>query len=368
MRIFQSIKRFAIATAMAAVAVIATAQETDEAKGVLMKMNPYARMQVINNTLLYNKAKGTAVKKLFSNGQKQRNKTDATATAARREPMMTVMLKTSAGTDDAKDLIQSFGGRTLLSRGSIHIAAMPVSNIASLAECAEIERIEASPAPSISTDTTALLTNALPAYKGENIDHGYNGEGVIVGVADIGFDLTHPNFYNADMSEYRIKRLWDILSTDTLGQREELFTGHEYTTEEDILALKHSYDGEQETHGTHTAGTAAGGGYDTPYRGIAWGSELCLVSTVTSDNYDMIDSLRRELLSNSYLGSIAFDYIFNYAQEQGKPCVINYSIGSPDDYDSKHIPAKRTPRLAHRTGKNHRVVSRKQRTSEKLLP
>jgi len=321
------------------------------AQGSLMKLNPYARMAVIEQGV--NKAMTQNAATKNKKGVLSVRRSAETA-APQSSPAVTVMLKSADGAD-ARNLIQDCGGRTLLSRGNIHIATLPMASVMQLADNDDIVRIEMSPLPKACTDTTALLTNALPAYQGENIDHGYNGEGVIVGVADIGFDLTHPNFYKADMSEYRIKRLWDILSTDTLGQREELFTGHEYTTEDDILALKHSYDGEQETHGTHTAGTAAGGGYDTPYRGIAWGSDICLVSTVASDNYDMIDSLRRKLLDNSYLGSIAFDYIFNYAQEQGKPCVINYSIGSPDDYDESTYLQKEL--LDSLTGPGRIIVS-----------
>ena len=37
--------------------------------------------------------------------------------------------------------------------------------------------------------------NALPAYSGSGLPQAY-WEGVVVGIQDIGFDLTHPNFYD----------------------------------------------------------------------------------------------------------------------------------------------------------------------------
>ena len=85
--------------------------------------------------------------------------------------------------------------------------------------------------------------------------------GVVVGVVDVGFDLTHPNFYDSTTTNYRIKRFWDQLSVDTLDYK--LFVGRDYTTEAEILAYAHSRDGLVEYHGTHTLGSAAGSGAGT---------------------------------------------------------------------------------------------------------
>ena len=43
-------------------------------------------------------------------------------------------------------------------------------------------------------DTTRLVVNAEKVYTGEGLSQSYTGHGVVVGVQDIGFDLTHPNF------------------------------------------------------------------------------------------------------------------------------------------------------------------------------
>ena len=88
--------------------------------------------------------------------------------------------------------------------------------------------------------------------------------GVVVGVQDIGFDLTHPTFYTRDMSRYRIQALWDHLSPDTIGS--PYYVGRDYRGEEALLQLGCPYDGNVQTHGTHTAGIAAGSGFDSPLR------------------------------------------------------------------------------------------------------
>ena len=79
-----------------------------------------------------------------------------------------------------------------------------------------------------------------------------------------------------------------------------------------MLQLGCPYDGNVQTHGTHTAGIAAGSGFDSPYGGIAPDADLCLVCNATGDDAAIIK------------------YIFDYAASVGKPCVINFSEGSPE--------------------------------------
>ena len=62
---------------------------------------------------------------------------------------------------------------------------------------------------------------------------------------DIGFDLTHPNFYSTDMSRYRIKALWDQLSRDTVGS--SLYVGRDYVGQNALLQIGHPVDGLTQT-------------------------------------------------------------------------------------------------------------------------
>ena len=125
-------------------------------------------------------------------------------------------------------------------------------------------------------DTVPHVSHLLPAYTATQQHQAYTGKGVMVGVMDVGFDLTHPNFYSdAQLNGYRIHALWDQLAPNPEGS--ELPVGQEFWGKEAILTQQHSVDGFIQSHGTHTLGIAAGSGFDTPYRGIAWGSDLCAI-------------------------------------------------------------------------------------------
>jgi subtilisin family serine protease len=83
-------------------------------------------------------------------------------------------------------------------------------------------------------------------------------------------------------------------------------------------------------------GIAAGSGYDTPYRGIAWGSDLCVVGNAISANVEYVDSADRYKYTTA-TDALGFKYCFDYAEAQGKPCVVSFSEGYPpylDDEDS----------------------------------
>ena len=225
------------------------------------------------------------------------------------------------------DVLQRYGCRTLARFGDIYIASIPINNLAALSADSNVSCIEAGQSCSVTLDSMALHTNAIPAYRGQALPQAFTGEGVVVGVEDIGFDLTHPTFYSSDLSRYRIAALWDQLANDTSS----LYVGTDYQGRESLLALGHSRDGLDQTHGTHTAGIAAGSGYDSPYRGMAFGSDLCLVANATTENAALVDSTKRYMFTYA-TDALGFKYIFDYAQKVGKPCVISFSEGSLQDF------------------------------------
>lgn len=137
----------------------------------------------------------------------------------------------------------------------------------------------------------------------------YKGNGVVVGVVDVGFDFTHPNMYDATGSNYRVKKVW--VQGNTSGTTPAGYSyGSEYTTKEDILGVL--TDNQYDTHGTHTSGIAAAGGYHSDYGGMAPESDMILVGTNMSTT-GIVDGI---------------NYIKTQAQAENKPCVINLSIGA----------------------------------------
>lgn len=234
---------------------------------------------------------------------------------------------------NAAEVLRQYGCKELACVGDISIAAIPLSKLGALSCGRQVKRIETGRRCSIQMDTTRLVVNAEKVYTGEGLSQSYTGCGVVVGVQDIGFDLTHPNFYSADMSQYRIKALWDQLSRDTIGST--LYVGRDYVGREALLELKHPIDGETQTHGTHTAGIAAGSGAEgdgavSPYRGMACDADLVLVDNA-ADNASLIDP--KDYYKFTYAtDALGFKYIFDYAERMHQPCVINFSEGSSQDF------------------------------------
>ena len=231
---------------------------------------------------------------------------------------------------ESEEILGAHGSKSLAHWGDIHIAMIPLSQLTALAAEPAVSRIEANRPCKAQMDTTAIAINAMPVYEGYQLPQAYTGRGVVMGVMDIGFDLTHPNFYSADLSDYRIRRFWDQIA---LEQNMEP-VGAEYTDEASILAVAHSRDGLDQTHGTHTLGIAAGSGYDSPYRGMAYESDICLVSNATTDDIELIDSADLYKYTSA-TDALGFKYIFDYAESQGLPCVISFSEGGPQSFSEE---------------------------------
>lgn len=226
------------------------------------------------------------------------------------------------------------GCHELAKFGDISIADIPLCNIGKLSLANNVTRIETGQGTHLLMDSMAIQLNATDIYKGTALPQAYTGKGVVMGIQDVGFDLTHPNFHNAEGTEYRIKSFWDQLSVDTVDSK--MYVGAEYTTKEEILGYAHSRDGLIETHGTLTLGAAAGSGCGGKYRGIAYESEICLVNNAVSNNAALIrpEDMHKYTYATDALG---FKYIFDYAAKQGLPCVISFSEGSREDFRGDDI-------------------------------
>ena len=240
---------------------------------------------------------------------------------------------------DGDLLLNNYQCRPLARVGNIYIADIPVSRIGDLSLHPQVLRIEAQSAlhfnnfhhsgNAIQMDSVALQLHVGDVHDGIGLPQAFTGSGVVVGVMDIGFDLTHPNFYDRQATNYRIHRFWDMLSADTIGS--SFYVGRDYVGREELLALGCARDGHDQTHGTHTLGTAAGSGYDSPYRGIAPESDICIVANATSDDIALIDTADyyKYTFATDALG---FKYIFDYAEQTGQPCVVSFSEGSSQDF------------------------------------
>lgn len=229
--------------------------------------------------------------------------------------------------DGGEKALLSNGCKVLARFGDIVIADISLARITALASDAGICRIEAESGNDVALDSMAVFTDALPVYNSSALPQAYTGSGVVMGVQDVGFDLTHPTFYDHG-GRCRISRLWDQLSADTIGST--MYVGAEYVGAGAVAAYAHSRDGLTQYHGTHTLGIAAGGGAGTPYRGMAPEADICLVANAVTGDEDYIDEYNRYKYTYA-TDALGFKYIFDYADSQDKPCVISFSEGSKQD-------------------------------------
>lgn len=225
------------------------------------------------------------------------------------------------------------GCKPLANWGNIYIASIPLRNLNTLSEAKEVLRIEAHNRNILHLDTVRIVDNIQDCHNVKDLQKAYTGKGVVVGVQDIGFDLTHPTFYSADMQEYRIKAFWDMLAKNENDS--ELYVGCEYTTKDELLGKAHATDGLKQYHGTHTTGIAAGSGAEgtnsvSKYIGTAPEADICLVANAVYDDLEFIVD-EDEYKFTSATDILGFKYIFDYAESVGKPCVINFSEGSHED-------------------------------------
>ena len=244
--------------------------------------------------------------------------------------LTTVFVQMKDGIND--ELLAQYGCKKYAQLGDIAIVTVPLDKVGALSEQPEVLRVEANDKGHPTLDLVPENTNLLPVYEQTAQHPAFTGKGVVVGIMDIGFDLTHPTFYNTpSLSNYRIKAFWDQLAPNADSNRFPV--GSEWTTTDDILQQQCATDGREQNHGTHTTGIAAGSGYDSPYRGAAWESDLCLVANAVTADTAFIGKADYYLYTTA-TDALGFKYLFDYADSQQKPCVVSFSEGYPPFMDN----------------------------------
>lgn len=259
-------------------------------------------------------------------GHSGRTRTDSLS--LRRQASASVCAFVLVG-DNGGESLEAHGCRSLAQFGNIHIADIPLGSLGALSLDRRILRIEAHQGSQLHMDRVPGQVGAAAVHLGEGLPQAYSGRGVVMGVMDVGFDLTHPNFYDAAGEAYRIGAFWDQLSTETEGS--PLYVGADYVGREALLRYAHSRDAMVLTHGTHTLGCAAGSGGGSAYRGMAPESEICIVNNAVGSDRPFIPE--EDLYKYTYAtDALGFKYIFDYAESKGMPCVISFSEGSGQDF------------------------------------
>ena len=223
-----------------------------------------------------------------------------------------VLVKFTGDADPAA-VLGTYGGECLTSIGGVHIVRLPLSRVEALSVDDRVARVEAERAPHALLDRVPgqIGADKASAASDPELPQAFTGKDVVVGIVDGGFDYLHP-FFRDGKGKTRITWAADYL------------TDKKYIGTAAVTAAQHSSDAATLLHGTHVAGIAAGSLVndinDIFYRGIATEADIAEAAVDTE--------IHAEGMGLSSASSLrAFADIFALADEQQKPCVINYSMG-----------------------------------------
>lgn len=193
----------------------------------------------------------------------------------------------------------------------IVVMRVPIECLSKLEKVKGIVTYSVSHRVAAEMDNTRMDTRTDSVQQGMGVPMPFDGEGVLIGITDWGFDYTHPNINKA--SNLRIERAWDHFKLS--GPAPQGFDyGTEYKTPAEVRAAKSDTAGlyGNGTHGTHVAGICGGNG--TPNGkaiGQAPGAHFLLGSWYLDEA--------------SWLDQVA--WMKGVAKEMGKRLVINSSWG-----------------------------------------
>lgn len=198
--------------------------------------------------------------------------------------------------DSVLDDLTSLGVIIHRQREELLLAWLPLSNLDTIATLPLINAVSLSSPMSITLDKARTMSRVDAVHSALQLPQAFGGEGVVVGISDVGFDPSHPAFNND-----RLKRV--VHYDDLHAKRYEMTGADEIAT--------WTTDNAKEWHACHVAGILSGGYAGNQYYGVARDADMVIT---TSNLYDM-----------SILAGV--EDVVDYARNVGKPAVVNMSVG-----------------------------------------
>lgn len=220
--------------------------------------------------------------------------------------------------------LENLGFEVIDQFGDIYSGVIRLSAIEALAELPEVISISLGESLKPLMNFARVSGNVDQVQIGfteKDAQHSYTGKGVITGMMDTGLEANHINFYGQN-GVSRIKRLWHFYNNTGVSR--------EYT--QDNMYRFITDDG-NDTHATHVAGIMCGS-YNG--NGTYYLSNSPLSSSAVYKENEPIPYYGVAIESDPAfsVGSLADNNIINgvkkiveYAKSEGKPAVINLSIG-----------------------------------------
>ena len=275
------------------------------------------------------------------NSYVQQAKTRRAAAAEEQKPgLFMVRVQPNANPDEVGGQIVGMGAEVKAAMGHMLMVAATAEQLQEIAQLEGVLNIAKGSKPLLKLDKSRQVTHAdeVQSGTGEQLPQAYNGEGVIIGVIDSGFDFTHPVFKDEN-GNLRIKAVYMSGMTYTEGRgKKAVVDGKEvdgslFDTPGmilDTLQLKQT----NTFHGTHVAGCAAASPIDN-VKGIAGGN---LAGIAPKAELIMSETYGDEQQKKKYEGSTtdvevlnainAMNYMEEYAKKAGKPLIVTMSMNT----------------------------------------
>lgn len=175
-------------------------------------------------------------------------------------------------------------------------------------------------------DSALIQNNVDSVHQGMGLNVPYTGKDIIIGVVDTGLDVNHGDFKNLDGST-RILEVWDQTLPFDAAQTPPFGYGQAFDSSEINAGTILHVD--ENRHGTQVAAMAASNGLLVgDYKGIAPEADLLIVELDFTG-------------ANANASVDAWQWLFDKADEYGKPIVINASygdyLGSHDGLDARAL-------------------------------
>ena len=264
----------------------------------------------------------------------------AAATEEQKPGLFMVRVQPNANPDEVSGQIAGMGAEVKAAMGHMLMVAATAEQLPEIARLEGVLNIAKGTKPLLKLDKSRQVTHADEVQNGtgEQLPQAYNGDGVIIGVIDAGFDFTHPVFKD-DKGNLRIKAAYMSGMTYTEGRgKKAVVDGKElegtlFDTSEMILdttQLKQT----NTFHGTHVAGCAAAspvanvkGIADGNLAGIAPKAELILSETYADEQQNK--KYEGGTTDPEVLNVInAMNYMEDYAKKAGKPLLVTMSMNT----------------------------------------
>lgn len=198
------------------------------------------------------------------------------------------------------EVLREQGVIVLRTRGGMALTYIPSQEVLNIQRSSFISSMSLGTYNHVALDTAITYFDARLLHEAAPARPAYTGQGVVVGICDIGFDPLHPTFGVPD--ETRVARVVQYMEQE--GGRLVLDGETEYE--------EWGTDNIEEWHGTHVAGILTGDGAGTPYIGLA--PDATLVATVS------------QLSDVGLLAGV--EDVLEYARLNDKPAVVNLSMGN----------------------------------------